>query len=138
MGHGVGLDIQISSDYVSDYFAWPTQWTVTDDDLVTGHHLLTLFTPFIDTLIQNGRAVKTIKNLLYHLSILGFEIVRRLNDDDECHRALEPKALLLQYLDGEYGPLVHHWDSNDPIEEAYQKSFDATCRKLYKFIFATK
>lgn len=111
---------------------------IGDDDLAIGQRLLTLFEPFIDTLVKEGRSAKTIRNHVAHLSILGAEIVRRLNEDDECNRTLPTKPLLLAYIEDEYGPLVRQWDPNVRTEEAHQRSFDATCRKLYKFISATK
>lgn len=128
---------QKPTDYFSDFPEWPTHWRVTDDDLAIGQGLLTWFEPFIATLIKDGRAVKTITHHMANLTILGAEIIQRLNDDDESHRTLSPRALLLEYVSEEGGPLVHAWDPNDRIEEAYQKSFNATCRKLFKFVSAS-
>ncbi len=122
-----------AADYFKDFQEWPTNWMIIDKDLETGKNLLALFELFIGTLIRNRLSVKTIKNHMVHLSILGEEIIRQLNDGDEKNRKLTPRKLLLEYLAEEYGPLVHHWAPNDSREEGYQKSFDATCRKLYKF-----
>ena len=124
------------SDYCSDYLEWPKEWSVIDKDLVIGNQLLQLFTPFIEFLMKEGLSVKTIKNHITNLTVLGSEIIRCLNDGDEKNRKLTPKKLLLEYIDEDSGPLVSHWDPNDPTEEAYLKSLDATCRKLYKFITA--
>lgn len=125
---------QKPADYFDDFLQWPTQWMISDDDLPIGQRLLTLFEPFIDTLIKEGRSAKTVRNHVAHLKILGAEIVRRLNEGDEDKRTLPPKPLLLAYIEEEYGPLVHQWDPNVRADEAHQRSFDATCRKLYKFI----
>ena len=129
---------QTPADYFDDFLEWPTQWMISDDDLPVGQRLLTLFEPFINALVKEGRSAKTIRTHAAHLRILGAEIVRRLNEDDECNRTLPPKPLLLAYIEDEYGPLVRQWDPNVRAEEAHQRSFDATCRKLYKFISATK
>lgn len=126
-----------SADYYGTFIEWPKQWMVIDEDLMIGQQLLTLFEPFIDALVKEGRSAKTLQNHVTHLKILGAEIIRRLNSGDEGNRTLSPKPLLLEYIEEEYGPLVYHWDPNDRIEEAYQKSFDATCRRLYKFILAS-
>lgn len=128
---------QKPSHYFKDFYEWPNNWRVIDEDIKTGKNLLMLFEPFINTLIKEGLSVKTIKNHMTHLTILGEEIIRRLNDGDEKNRKLAPKKLLLEYIEDEYGPLVHHWDPNDSTEQTYQKSFDATCRKLYKFVTAS-
>lgn len=129
---------QKPTDYFSDFPQWPTHWGGTDDDLAIGQGLLTWFEPFIATLINDGRAVKTITQHMAHLRILGEEIIQRLNEDDDRRRTLSPRALLLEYVSEEGGPLVHAWDPNDRIEEAYQKSFDATCRQLFKFVSVSK
>jgi len=125
-------------NYFKDYCDWPKHWMESDEDLATGNALLVLFTPFIESLIKNDLSVRIIKNHMGNLSVLGGEIIRRLNDGDEKNRKLQPKELLLEYIDEEYGPLVHHWDPNNTTEESYLKSFDGTCRKLYKFILALK
>lgn len=125
-------------DYVDDVPEWPTQWMISDDDVTVGQRLLTLFEPFIDRLIKEGHSTKTMHKHLAHLRILGAEIVRRLNEDDEDKRTLPAKPLLLAYIEEEYGPLVHQWNPNVRADEASQRAFDATCRKLYKFVLATK
>lgn len=128
---------QKPADYFSNFAQWPEDWMVIDEDLVIGNNLLELFTPFIENLIKEELAIKTIKNHMGNLMLLGEEIIRRLNDDDEDNRKLMPKKLLLEYIDEEYGPLLLHWDPNDPTEEAHLKAFDATCRKLFKFIMTS-
>lgn len=127
---------QKPADYVDDVLQWPTQWMISNDDVPIGQRLLTLFEPFIDMLIKEGRSTKTMHKHVAHLRILGAEIVRRLNEDDEDKRTLPAKSLLLAYIEEEYGPLVHQWDSNVRADESHQRAFDATCRKLYKFILA--
>lgn len=110
---------------------------IRSDDVPIGQRLLTLFEPFINTLIKEGRSAKTVRNHVAHLRILGAETVRRLNECDD-KRTLPPKPLLLAYIEEEYGQLIHQWDPNVRADGAHQRSFDAICRKLYKFISATK
>lgn len=122
------------TDYCRDFNEWPQQWMVVDADLKTGRDMLASFTVFVQSLINAGLAAKTIKNHMHHLNLLGSEIVRQLNDGDESHRKLPSNALLLKYVDDESGPLLPFWDPNDNTELGYHMAFDATCRKLYKFI----
>jgi hypothetical protein len=122
------------TDYCRDFKEWPQQWMVVDADLKTGRDMLASFTVFVRSLINAGLAAKTIKNHMHHLNLLGSEIVRQLNDGDESHRKLPSNALLLKYIDDESGPLLPFWDPNDNTELGYHMAFDATCRKLYKFI----
>lgn len=124
-------------NYFKDFHDWPSHWVVVDEDLKIGSSILIIFEPFIRTLIEEGLSAKTIKNHMSNLTILGAEIIRCLNDSDEKNRKLSPRKLLLEYIDHEYGPLVYSWDPNNSTEEGYQKSLDATCRKLHKFITAS-
>jgi hypothetical protein len=122
------------ADYCRDFNEWPEQWMIVDADLKSGQDLLAFFTPFVRFLMDQGLAKKTITNHIHHLNLLGAEIVRRLNDGDDAYRKLPGKALILKYVDDETGPLLSFWDPNDNIERGYHMAFDATCRKLYKFI----
>ncbi len=63
--------------------------------------------------------------------MLGGEITRRQQEDADVQRQ-SVKTLLLQFIDGDCGPLI--WPR---ISEAQQDAFDATCRKLYRFLTAT-
>jgi hypothetical protein len=67
------------SDYFSDIEKWPNNWMGVEEDLAIGRGLLALFIPFIQHLVDEGLAKKTIKNHGYHLSMLGGEIIERLN-----------------------------------------------------------
>src|ERR1700737_5404471 len=89
------------SDYFPDIDEWPNGWMGTKEDLEIGRGLLALFTPFIQHLIDEGLAKKTIKNHGRHLCMLGREIVERLNDVDEENRKLSPRELILHYVDQE-------------------------------------
>jgi hypothetical protein len=86
----------------------------TKEDLEIGRGLLALFTPFIQHLIDEGLAKKTIKSHGSHLGILGREIIRRLGLDglDEENRTLSPRELILHYVDNEGGPPLSFWSPN--------------------------
>jgi hypothetical protein len=63
-----------------------------------------------------------------HIRMLGGEIIRRRHDDpDLCKQSI--KNLLFHLIEEEGGPLI--WPR---ITESEQNSFDATCRKLYRFL----
>ena len=83
------------SDYFPDIDQWPNDWMGTKEDLQIGRGLLALFIPFVQHLIDEGLAKKTIKNHGSHLGILGSEIIRRLNGLDEENRTLSPRELIL-------------------------------------------
>lgn len=125
-------------DFDSQFYEWPSQWIVVKGDLRIGKEMVNLFTPFIQSLIDDGLAVKTIKRHMLNLCLLGSEIVRRINDEDVAFRKLPTTRIIFKYVDEESGPLLHFWNPNDPTEETYLKAFDATCRKLYKYHYSTK
>jgi len=126
------------TDYYRDFNEWPEDWLVIEKDRAIANNLLKLYVPFIAALIQNELSVKTIKKHMGNLAMLGSEVIRNLNDGDEKYRKLKPKQLLLKYIDAEEGPLLHHLDPNDSTDEAHQKSLDATCCKLCRFVLASK
>ena len=106
----------------------------TSEDLAIGRGFLALFTPFIQHLIDEGLAKKTIKSHGYHLKMLGGEIIERLNQADEDNRKLSPRELILHYVHEEGGPLLSFLDPNVKAELAQHMAYDATCRKLLKFV----
>jgi hypothetical protein len=90
-------DAKDPSDYLSNIDEWPEDWMGVEEDLAIGRGLLGLFIPFIQHLIDEGLAAKTIKNHGYHLNMLGGEIIERLNQDDEDNRKLSPRELVIHY-----------------------------------------
>ena len=105
-----------------------------EEDLEIGRGLLALFIPYVKHLIDERLAKKTIKNNGYHLKMLGGEIIERLNQADEDNRKLSPRELILHYVHEEGGPLLSFLDPNVKAELAQHMAYDATCRKLLKFV----
>jgi hypothetical protein len=66
-----------------------------------------------------------------HLWLLGGELIRRRYDDRKLKKMPVGKAIA-ELIEEQRGPLI--WPR---ITEAEQNSFDATCRKLYKFLNST-
>ena len=50
------------SDYFPDMGDWPTDWMAIKEDMEIGRGLLGQFTPFVQHLIDEGLAKKTIEN----------------------------------------------------------------------------
>jgi hypothetical protein len=75
-------------------------------------------------------------NTLYrhrdHLWMLGGELIRRRHEDTKLKKMRAAKAIA-ELIEEDGGPLI--WPR---ITEAQQNSFDATCRKLYKFLNSTE
>ena len=109
---------------------WPQLWCIEPADIAVAQRLLTLIKPFLLHLLAQDLATKTLRRHRDHLCMLGGEIIRRRYDDSDLRR-LSIDKLLLRLLDEEGGPLIWPY-----VSEQQQNAFDATCRKLYRFINA--
>ena len=107
---------------------WPELWKVEDSDVEFGRRLTESLEPFLLVLIQQGLVDKTFARHRDHIEMLGGEIIRRRYDDPDL--AKQPiDELLSNLIEEEGGPLI--WPR---ITETAQRAFDATCRKLYRFL----
>ena len=114
-----------------DLHRWPQRWRYQDSDLPIGERLLECFIPFLVHLLGQPLSLKTLQRHRDHLWMLGGEIIRRLQEEPSSQQS-PPKQIVLQSIDPECGPLI--WPR---ISQQQQDAFDATCRKLYKFLTAT-
>jgi hypothetical protein len=94
--------------------------------------MLVLFKPFLLHLLTLGRARKTLRLHRDHLCMLGGEIIRRLHEEPRLRRR-PIERVLADNLEEDGGPLIY-----PTISEAEQRSFDSTCRKLYRFLLDSK
>jgi hypothetical protein len=114
-------------DIDPDFPEWPESWHVVEEDIPYGKSLLAAMRPFVLHLIAKGLAKKTIRNHMSNLWLLGGEIIRDVGINEEYD--IPPEEKLRQSVDEEGGPYCRHLDSENDM-----RSFDATCRKLYKFL----
>ena len=96
-------------------------------DVPPGEALVACFRPFIAHLAASSLSPKTIRTHVDHLWSLGGEIIRDLNNDSLL-RKLPADSLLRAVIHPDGGPLLYHGSEED------QRSFDATCRKLHRFL----
>jgi hypothetical protein len=113
--------------YGVDLVDWPSSWMGVEKDIPPGEQLVACFRPFLAQLVSSDLSRKTIRKHIDNLWVLGGELVRDMNETPKL-RKLPARKLLLQVLDEEGGPLIHHG------EEQQQRSFDSTCRKLFRFL----
>jgi len=83
-------------------------------------------------LAGSGAAETTVRRHFGNGWVLGGEIVRAAQFETTL-RKLNGHELLVRFVDQEGGPLLHGHSSDDE-----QRSFDATCRKLWRFVSATE
>lgn len=118
---------QALARYCPDLENWAKIWCCEERDLVPGQRILELFKPFLLHLLAQGLASKTVRRHYDHLWMLGGEVIRRRQEDSNLRR-LPVEKVTLALLEEDGGPLI--WPR---ISESEQDSFDATCRKLYRF-----
>jgi hypothetical protein len=126
-------DAQIAAltAYCPDLDQWPQRWQVDAHDLPPGQRIVDVFTPFLLHLLDAGLAIKTLHRHRDNLWLLGGELIRRRYDDDLLKKMPIDDAIA-HLIEEDGGPLI--WPR---ITEAQQNSFDATCRKLFTFLFST-
>lgn len=98
-----------------------------EKDLPPGEALVVCLRSFIEHLASSGLSPKTIRRHVDNLWLLGGEIIRDLHEDPSL-RKVAAERLLRKVIHEDGGPLIH----NGSEEE--QRSFDATCRKLHRFL----
>ena len=108
---------------------WPHSWMGWEKDLPPGEKLVGCFRPFLEHLVDSDLSPKTIQKHVDNLWALGGEIIRDLNQNPSL-RKKSIEQILDDRIDDEGGPLVYALES----EESQQRSFDSTCRKLYRFL----
>lgn len=111
-----------------DWASWPELWAVEHADLAIGQRIIESLQPFLVDLLQQGLANKTLARHRDHLQMLGGEIIRRCHDDPDLAKQ-SVHELLINFIEEDGGPLI--WPR---ITESEQNAFDATCRKLYRFL----
>jgi hypothetical protein len=99
-----------------------------EKDLPPGEQLVACFRPFLEDLAASDLSPKTIQKHVDNLWALGGEIIRDLNETPSLRRKTI-KQLLDDRIDDDGGPLLYSVNS-----EEQQRSFDSTCRKLYRFL----
>lgn len=116
-----------ASVHCRDLEGWPRSWMGLEKDLPPGEALAACFRPFIEHLANAGLSSKTVRRHVDNLWSLGGEIIRDLHDDPSP-RKRTAERLLREAVHQDGGPLVHNGS------EEQQRSFDATCRKLHRFL----
>jgi len=115
-----------------DLANWPQSWSYEPADLAPGQRIVDYLKPFLLYLLDQKLATKTLHRHRDHLWALGGEVIRRRQDDTRL-RKLAVEQAVYELLEEDGGPLI--WPR---ISESAQRSFDATCRKLYRYVTTTE
>lgn len=118
--------------YDHDLDDWPRSWMGWEKDVPSGQELVACFRPFIAQLADSRLAPKTIRRHVDNLWRLGGRIITDLNETPKLRKQPVRAVLWRAIDDDEGGPLI-----NGSMDEQEQRSFDATCRKLRRFLSET-
>ncbi len=114
-----------------DFYDWPKRWMGLPENLPYGGKIVSIFRPFAEDLLSKGYRDKTVKKHIDNLWLLGGELIRMVDMDPEL-RNKEALVLLRENIGTYGGPYCRHLDTDEEF-----KSFDSTCRKLFKFLQLT-
>jgi hypothetical protein len=121
------VDEQLAA-YCPDLDQWPRSWMYEERDLSPGQQIVECFKPFLRHLLSLDLSSKTLRKHRDNLWLLGGELISDLHESARL-RKRPMDQVILAALDDEGGPLLSRGASE---EEQY--SFDATCRKFYRFL----
>ena len=112
---------------------WADDWHVMDGDEVLSDKLTPVFEAYLTALQKKGVAKSTLNRHKNGCHALGGYIVDQVFNYqwDRYEKFEQGEDILLRYLDGCDGPLIHQ------DNETWQREIDTTCRKLYKFVKGT-
>jgi hypothetical protein len=116
--------------YCPDLDQWPGSWAYEPRDIPPGLQMVECFKPFLRELLALSISRKTLRRHRDNIWVFGGEIIRQLQMDS----VLRMRPILMVVIDSigdDGGPLLSHGQS-----ETEQRSFDATCRKLFRFLTA--
>ena len=116
-------------DICPDFSEWPDRWMGVQRDKAYGQGILDAMRPFVEHLISRGLKINTIRSHMDNLWVLGGEIIRDVSTFDQYD--VPPDQNLRDSIGPDGGPYCRHLHSESEV-----KSFDATCRKLHKFLEA--
>ena len=114
--------------YCPDLDQWPRSWAYEARDIPPGLHMVQCLQPFPRHLLSSHLSRKTLRQHRDNLWALGGEVISRLQMDSGLRRR-PIERVIPDLVSDDGGPLLSHGQS-----EAGQRSFDATCRKLFRFL----
>ena len=123
---------QIAADplqsYCPDLDQWPASWAYEPRDIPYGLRIVESCKPFLREMLARSLSRKTLRLHRDNIWVLGGEVIRRVQMDSGLRRR-SIEQVVLDLIGDDGGPLLSHGES-----EAEQRSFDATCRKLFRFL----
>jgi|GEM_PF-982943 len=118
--------------YCPDLDQWPSSWAYEARDIPPGRQIVECFQPFLCELLSRQLSRRTLRQHRDNIWALGGEVISLLQMDRALRRR-PIEQVVLDLIGDDGGPLLSHGQS-----EAEQRCFDATCRKLFRFLIDTE
>jgi hypothetical protein len=115
--------------YCPDLDHWPASWRYEERDVAPGRQLVECFKPFLRNLLSLGLSRTTLRRHRDNMWLLGGALIGKLHEVPRL-RQRPIIDVVRQAIDEQGGPLISH----GAAAEAEQRSFDATCRRFYRFL----
>jgi hypothetical protein len=120
--------MMMTPEHISPGFSdWPETWCGVEKDVPYGDRLIEAMRPFITDLIHQGLKNRTIRNHMDNLWLLGGEIIRNVSTHNQYKTP--PERMLRLSVDENGGLYCRHLTT-----DAELRSYEATCKKLHKFL----
>jgi hypothetical protein len=114
--------------YCPDLDQWPGSWAYEARDIPPGLRMVECFKPFLREMLALPLSRTTLRRHRDNIWVLGGEVIRRVQIDSGL-RKQRVEQVVLDLIGYDGGPLLSHGES-----ETEQRCFDATCRKLFRFL----
>ena len=114
--------------YCPDLDQWPGSWAYEPRDVPSGLRMVEYFKPFLREMLALSLSRKTLRQHRDNIWALGGEVISRLQIDSGLRRR-PIEQVVLDLIGDDGGPLLSHGQP-----DAEQRAFDATCRKLFRFL----
>ena len=111
-----------------DMERWPKSWAGFDADIPIGKEIVEVMRLFLMAMAAEQLSYTTINRHMNGLWLLGGEIIYGVNTDPEL-KDVAGRNLIRRFVDEEGGPISRHLATEED-----QRAFDATCKKLYRFM----
>lgn len=114
--------------FCPDLEQWPERWHYDAPDIPPGEQIVAFIKPFLLHLLSEDLTPKTRRRHRDNVWLLGGQLIKLRYEDSKLRKMAIPLALsALVNEDG--GPMIY-----PHISEADQNAFNATCRKLHRFL----
>jgi hypothetical protein len=107
---------------------WPEIWHFDDPDIPPGERIVQYVKPFLLDLPGQKLATKARHKHRDNIWLPGGEVIRERYEDERLLK-LPVEQVIIKMIHEDGGPLIY-----PRISQLQQESFDATCRKFYRFI----